>query len=151
MSTTPPPPGQPQPPQGGGAAPPPPAAAPPQQAQPPATAGAVGDGVQADLNAPLEIANWRALLHGLMVIPYAIFSGVVGYVAQIWAFFIVLITAEMPKNCGDFVSAALRLNWRSTSYAMFMREDYPAFELETVPQDPGGDPASLSVAYTPGP
>ena len=86
-----------------------------------------------------------------MAIPHLIINGIIGYVAQIWAFLIVLITAEMPENAGNFVTMWLRAQWRTTTFMMFMREDYPPFEFDTVAQDPGGDPATLSANWTPGP
>jgi Domain of unknown function (DUF4389) len=38
-----------------------------------------------------------------------------------------------------------RYQWRVTSFAMFMRNEYPPFEFDTTASDPGGDPAVFSI------
>lgn len=101
-----------------------------------------------ELNAPLEVKNWRPLVHGILVIPYAIVAGVIGWVGGICAFiafFTVLFTRRIPDGLVRFMAMSMRVQWRSISYAMFLREPYPPFEFTGSAADPGDDPATLAV------
>jgi hypothetical protein len=103
-----------------------------------------------DLDAPLEIARWRPLVHWLLAIPQLIIAAVLGYVAYVvWVicFFAVLFTRRVPDGLFAFQVMTQRYNWRASSYAMFMRESYPPFDFTTVDVDPGGDPAIVGVQH----
>ncbi|MET0158451.1 MAG: DUF4389 domain-containing protein [Acidimicrobiales bacterium] len=141
-SAAPPPPpggGFPPSPPGGGATPPPPAAG-------PAPTG--GYPVHLDFGAPLEVANWRPLVHWLLVIPYAIVVAILGWALSIVAFvafFTVVFTKRIPDGMFRFMSMCLRVSWRSSSYHYFMREPYPEWDFTSASADPGGDPATVSI------
>ena len=67
------------------------------------------------------------------LIPIAIFSAIVFFVAQIlWfiAFFAVLFTGRWPEGLWDFVVKALRLNLRANAYGALLTDQYPPFALE---------------------
>ena len=103
-----------------------------------------------DLEAPLEVARWRPLVHWLLVIPQAIVAGVLGQILQLLSlvsFFTILFTGRIPRELFDFMAMTLRYQWRVNSYAFFMREPYPPFEFGSKTEDPGTDPASLSLEY----
>lgn len=132
--------------------PPPPSDPPGQTPYPPSAPVDPGPGgghtISLDLVAPLEVANWRPLVHWLLVIPYAIVAGILTWVlgiASFIAFFTVLFTKRIPKGLFDFMTMALRASWRANSYQFFLREPYPEFEFATTTADPGGDPATLSI------
>lgn len=134
---------------GASAAPPP---APPPPAAP--ASAAVGQPVEVDLEYPERIAHWRPLVHWLLVIPQAIVAGILIWVFGILsfiAFFTVLFTKQVPRGMFDFMTMTLRYNWRTNSYAMFMREAYPPFDFTsaTDADDPSvpADPARLGIAY----
>ena len=119
-------------------------------ANPPMSVGASDYPATLDLEAPLEVANWRPLVHWLLAIPhyfvtYALkfFAGVLTFLA----FFAILFTKKYPESMFNVVVMAYRYEWRVNSYAWFMRESYPPFTFDTVAADPRDDPASLSVAY----
>jgi hypothetical protein len=101
-----------------------------------------------ELDAPLEVANWRPLVHWLLAIPHLIIVNVLGYVAQALAFiswFIILFTGKLPEGIANFQVMVLRYSARTYSYAGFLREDYPAFAFDMVAADPGGDPVRVDV------
>lgn len=69
----------------------------------------------------------------LWLIPIAVFSAVIFFVAQIlWfvAFFAVLFTGRWPEGLWDFVVKALRLNLRANTYGALLTDQYPPFALE---------------------
>lgn len=106
--------------------------------------------VQMDLDAPLEVARWRPLVHWLLAIPHIIVLYILGTVLGILSFiawFAILFTGNIPKGLFDFMAMILRYQWRTYSYIYFMREAYPPFEFDATNLDPGNDPARLSVAY----
>jgi hypothetical protein len=94
------------------------------------------------------VARWRPLVHWLLVIPYAIVVGVLGWlggIAGFIAFFAVVFTKRIPEGLLNFIAMCFRVNWRATTYELFLREPYPAFSFDSAAVDPGGDPATLSV------
>ena len=103
-----------------------------------------------DLDAPDKIARWRPFVHFLMAIPqfiilYALqaLAGAITFIA----FFIILFTKKYPEGMFRIVAMYMRYNWRVVSFMLYLREPYPPFEFSTELQDPGTDPAKLSVEY----
>ena len=106
--------------------------------------------VQLDLDAPLEVARWRPLVHWILVIPHWIVLYVLNLVLGVLAFvswFVILFTGNIPQGIFDFMAMILRYQWRTSSYLLFLREPYPPFDFTPGNLDPGNDPARLSVAY----
>src|SRR3954470_12775820 len=106
--------------------------------------------VQLDLDAPLEIANWRPLVHWLLVIPQLIVAAILGQILQLLtfvSFFIILFTGRIPRELFNFMAMSMRYQWRTNSYAVFLREPYPPFEFDSTTEDPGTDAARLSIEY----
>jgi roadblock/LC7 domain-containing protein len=106
--------------------------------------------VRLELDAPLEVARWRPLVNWLLAIPQFIVLYALGAVLgilQFVAFFTVLFTKQIPRGMFDFMAMTLRYQWRVASYIFFMRESYPPFDFTGASEDPGGDPATLSVDY----
>jgi hypothetical protein len=104
--------------------------------------------VQLDIDAPLKVANWRPLVHWLLAIPHMLVAQVLQSMAGVLAFisfFTILFTKQIPDGIYNFQVMALRYNWRTTSYFMYLREPYPPFEFEMTTADPGTDPAIFSV------
>jgi hypothetical protein len=99
--------------------------------------------VTLDLDAPLEVARWRPLVHWLLSIPYY----VVLYILQLAlsvvtfvAWFVILFTGNIPEGMFAFMVSVHRFQWRFSSYFLFLREPYPPFELTGPALDPGTDP-----------
>jgi hypothetical protein len=106
--------------------------------------------VQLDLESPLEVARWRPLVHWFLAIPHFIVVQVLGYVQIVLVFiawFAILFTGNIPKGMFDFMAMIFRYQWRTNTYAFFMREQYPPFSFTAQNVDPGDDPARLSVDY----
>ena len=102
-----------------------------------------------ELEAPLEIARWRPLVHWLLAIPALVVTSVLRSVAQmltVISFFTILFTKSIPDGIYDFQAMHLRYQWRVTSYFLWLREPYPPFAFEMQIDDPGDDPAVLSLA-----
>jgi Domain of unknown function (DUF4389) len=106
--------------------------------------------IRVDLEASNKIARWRVFAHFFMAIPHFIINNALqmlfGAVTFI-AFFAILFTKKYPEGLFRFAVMAERYNWRVTSFALFMREQYPAFEFPMELEDPGTDPARYSAEY----
>lgn len=100
------------------------------------------------LEAPLAVANWRPLVHWLLAIPHLIVANVLSNVAGVLSFiswFIIVFTGRLPEGIANFQCMTLRYEMRAYSYALWLREDYPAFEFELTPTDPGTDPVRVDI------
>ena len=107
--------------------------------------------VSVELDAPLEVANWRPLVQWLLAIPHHIISGALNAVSEaLWvvSFFTVLFTEQIPEGIANLQIMILRYRARVALYAAFTHEKYPKFEFSTTGTDPGGDPLRLSVERT---
>ena len=103
-----------------------------------------------DLDGPLEIERWRPLVHWVLAIPHLMVAGVlrgVRQVLQLIALFAVLFTKQIPRGLFDMIVMTTRYGWRVDTYALWMREGYPPFEFTPSAEDPGDDPATVSVDY----
>ncbi len=79
---------------------------------------------------PEHIANWRPLVHWLLVIPYAIVSSILFYFTLIlafFAFFTVLFTKRIPRGMFDLMVPGFRWQLRANAYAYWMTGQYPPF------------------------
>jgi hypothetical protein len=106
--------------------------------------------VTVDLNAPLEVARWRPLVHWILVVPHFVVSYLLGAlrgILQFLAFFMILFTKEIPPTFFNLIVMTMRYQWRVTTYMLFMRETYPPFEFEPSAEDDGHDPAVFAVEY----
>lgn len=102
------------------------------------------------IEAPLEVKNWRPLVHWLLAIPHYLVLyalRILRQVLTIIAFFTVLFTKKIPESIFNMIVMTRRYGWRVTSYVLFMRESYPPFSFTATQQDDGIDPAWLSIDY----
>lgn len=106
--------------------------------------------VRVDLEAPNQIARWRPFAHFFMAIPHffvlyalEILAGAVTFVA----FFAILFTKKYPEGLFKVAVMAYRYGYRVGTFMVYMREAYPPFEFPTELEDPGTDPARLSIEY----
>lgn len=105
--------------------------------------------VQLSLDAPLEVARWRPLVHWLLAIPHLIIASILGNIASVLAiisWFMILFTGRMPAGIATFQCLVLRYEMRTYSYTYWMRESYPPFEFDMATTDPGTDPVRIDVA-----
>lgn len=101
-----------------------------------------------ELDAPLEVARWRPLVHWLLGLPHLLIAGVLGNVAGVMAlvsWFAIVFTGRMPEALANFQCMVIRYSTRAYSYALWLRESYPVFDFTMTPEDPGGDPVRVAI------
>ncbi|HEY7875148.1 MAG TPA: DUF4389 domain-containing protein [Actinomycetota bacterium] len=106
--------------------------------------------VTVDIDAPLEVARWRPLVHWLLAVPHLFISSALQMlrgVLQFLSFFAIVFTKKIPRSFFELIVMTMRYQWRVTSYFTFMRESYPPFEFDPAAEDPGTDAAKFSVEY----
>jgi hypothetical protein len=84
--------------------------------------------VRLDIEYPEHVANWRPLVQWLLVIPYLIVAGVLGWLTGIMAFiafFTILFTKQIPRGLYELMVPGLRWQLRGGAYSHFMTERYP--------------------------
>jgi hypothetical protein len=85
--------------------------------------------VRLNVEYPDHIANWRPLVHWLLIIPYYIVSYLIQavwiYLVVVISWFAILFTGKYPEALWDFAVVANRWNLRTGAYTFFMTEQYP--------------------------
>ena len=102
-------------------------------AVPPPNPAAAGYPAAFELDRAEKIANWRPLVHWLLVIPHALVLYVLGIVAGVVAFiawFAILFTGKWPVGLQEFVLGVLRWNTRVLAYYHLLVDEYPPFSME---------------------
>ena len=105
--------------------------------------------VTVSVDTPQRVANWRPLVHWLLVIPHLVVMWVLQTVSQIVsiiAWLAILFTGRLPAGLAQFQSMYLRYSLRTYAYAGFLTDQYPPFAFDAVNDDPGGHPTSLSIS-----
>jgi hypothetical protein len=107
--------------------------------------------VQLDFHADLQIARWRPLVQWLLAIPHLLIAYVLRGLRQVLtliSFFTVLFTEQIPRSLFDAIVMTYRYEWRAMSYALFMHEDYPPFDLTVSSEDDAAEPhTTLRLSY----
>ena len=99
--------------------------------------------VTLQVDPPEQIARWRPLVSWLLVIPHFAVLYVLNLVAGVCAlisWFAILFTGRMPDGLAGLITLSIRYQARATTYALFLREEYPPFTFDTSSADPGDDP-----------
>jgi len=101
------------------------------------------------INTPERIANWRPLVHWLLLIPHqvvlavlAVVSSVVGVISWI----VILLTGKLPAGLAGFQAMYLRYSTVVWAYAYFLIDQYPPFDFDTSPADAGRSQTSVSFS-----
>ena len=105
---------------------------------------------QLEVQTPEKIANWRPLVHWILVIPHYLISYVLMIVAEVVAiisWFAILFTGKLPEGLANVMCLALRYQTRTFAYGGFLHEEYPPFDFATTPADPGG--TAVTVNFRP--
>jgi hypothetical protein len=92
---------------------------------------------------PERVANWRPLVHWILVIPHVIVLMAVRVVSQVVAvlsWFAILFTGSLPASFANIQALYLRYEIRIYTYVEFMRPEWPTFAFEALPADSGEDP-----------
>jgi len=106
--------------------------------------------VQLDLTSDTRIARWRPLVQWLLAIPHIAVSSVLTSLRQLLtliSFVTVLFTKRIPPQVYDAIAMTYRYEWRSTSYALFLHEQYPPFDFQPGSDDDGAA-SNTTVNFT---
>jgi hypothetical protein len=92
---------------------------------------------------PERVSNWRPVVNWLLAIPHLLVAEALQSVAQVLAvisWFAILFTGKLPAGIAGFQAMYLRYTLRTSTFAGFLREEYPPFAFTTTAADPGDDP-----------
>jgi hypothetical protein len=95
-----------------------------------------------------EVARWRPFVNWFLAIPHYVVLYFLRIVAQALTFvalLTVLFTRRIPDGVFDFIVSAYRYQWRVTSYAAGLRDEYPPFEFQFSAEDTGTDAGILEI------
>ena len=97
---------------------------------------------------PERIANWRPLVHWLLLIPHLIIFEVlqnVAWLLNVVSWVAIVFTGKLPKGLADFQSMYLRYSIRLYAYLDFLHEQYPPFAFDMSAAEPGGTSVSADL------
>jgi len=107
--------------------------------------------VSLEFDADRQITRWRPLVQWILAIPHLMIAWALRSLRQVLtliSFFTVLFTEQIPRPIFDAIVMTYRYEWRATSYALFMHEDYPPFDFALTADDDGAEPhTSLRLTY----
>jgi hypothetical protein len=104
--------------------------------------------VRVDFERGYEVDRWRVIGNIILAIPHIIILyglQILRNVLSLVVFFTILFTQQIPDQMFNLIVMCDRYQWRVTTYTLFMRNEYPAFDFTAAEDDPGGDTASLSI------
>ena len=106
---------------------------------------------QLEFHGDRHIKRWRPLVQWLLAVPQLMIAGVLGTLRILLilvSFFAVLFTKQIPRPLFDVIAMTFRYEWRATSYALFLHEDYPPFDFEPAATDDGVEPhTTVNLVY----
>ncbi len=106
------------------------------------------DSVRVDFQRGYEVDRWRVIGNFILAIPHFVilyFLRIVRGALTIVSFFTVLFTKQIPEGLFNVIVMTNRYEWRVTTFAFFMRNEYPKFDFDTVATDPRTDFALLEI------
>ena len=101
------------------------------------------------IDTPERIANWRPLVQWLLAIPHLVVLGVLGTVSTvvvIVGWFAVVLTGRLPAGIAGLQAMYLRYGTVVNAYGSFLTTQYPPFNFDTSPADPGGSQAAANFS-----
>ncbi len=114
------------------------------------------DTVVYDLAYPEQgVDRWRPLVHWILIFPYHLIAGVLGYLVGLMAFisfFTILFTKKIPPGIFDMALNGIRWQARSSIYGAWMVTKYPPFEWDPEqPAPPTATAVQPAAAQPPAP
>ncbi len=101
------------------------------------------------IDTPERIANWRPLVHWLLLIPHFVVLSVLAalsWVALIVSWIVIVFTGKLPAGLAGFQAMYLRYATVVGAFANFLTDEYPPFNFDTSPADPGRTQTSVSFS-----
>ena len=101
------------------------------------------------INTPDRIANWRPLVHWLLLIPHYVVLSVlatVSWIVVIISWIVIVFTGKLPAGLAGFQAMYLRYATVVGAFANFLTDQYPPFDFDTSPTDPGRTQTSVSFS-----
>jgi hypothetical protein len=106
---------------------------------------------QLEFHGDRHITRWRPLVQWLLAVPQLMIAGALSSLRSVLtlvSFFTVLFTQRIPRQIFDVIAMTFRYEWRATSYALFLHEDYPPFDFEPAAADDRLEPhTTLTLVY----
>jgi hypothetical protein len=105
--------------------------------------------VTVEFDREYEVSRWAPLINWLLAIPhFLVLYGlmIVSRAITFISLFTILFTKNIPDGLYRFQAFVYRYQLRVTTYALFLRSEYPRFEFPMELLDPADDPARYSVA-----
>lgn len=100
------------------------------------------------VESPERIANWRPLVHWLLLIPHLIIFEILQHIAwllNLFGWLAIVLTGKLPKGLADFQSMYLRYSIRLYAYFDFLHERYPPFAFDMPAPEPGDTPVAVDI------
>src|SRR3954471_6752205 len=98
---------------------------------------------QLEFQGDLHIDRWRPFVQWLLAIPHLLIANVLRTLRNLLilvSFFTVLFTKQIPRPLFNAIAMTFRYEWRATSYALFLHDDYPPFDFQPAAADNGAEP-----------
>ena len=101
------------------------------------------------IDAPERIANWRPLVHWLLLVPHYVVLAVLGAVSWavlILSWVVILVTGRLPAGLAGLQAMYLRYYTVVATFFDFLTDQYPPFDFDTSLADPGRSQTSVSFS-----
>lgn len=101
------------------------------------------------IDTPERIANWRPLVHWLLLIPHYVVLVVlaaVTLVAAVISWVVVVFTGKLPAGIAGLQAMFLRYSTNVGAFSDFLTDQYPPFDFDTSLADPGRTQTSVSFS-----
>ena len=101
------------------------------------------------IDTPDRIANWRPLVHWLLLVPhYVVLTvlAVVSWVAVIISGIVIVLTGKLPAGLAGLQAMYLRYSTVVGAFSNFLVDQYPPFDFDTSLADTGRSPTSVSFS-----
>ena len=101
------------------------------------------------IDTPGRIANWRPLVHWLLLIPHYVVLSVltaVSLIVGLISWIVILLTGKLPAGLAGYQAMNLRYSTVVGAFFNFLTDQYPPFDFDTSLADPGRSQTSVSLS-----
>ncbi|WP_419862441.1 DUF4389 domain-containing protein [Candidatus Poriferisodalis sp.] len=100
------------------------------------------------VDAPDRVANWRPLVHWILLLPHQVIQMVfvtVAWLLSVLTWIVIFLTGKLPAGIANFQVMYVRHYHRVLSFLHIIHEHYPKFEFSSAAEDPGGSPVAVNI------